>query len=146
MNIGDASKATKLPVRTIRYYEQIGLVSAGRSSNGYRQYGVVELHKLHIVRQARSLGFTVDDCRALLSLYEDEKRPSVEAKKIASEHLDAIDAKISRLRNLRKTIAQLVDSPARGFRPYGLFADERVASDRKSANSVSAALSKGRSI
>lgn len=118
MNIGDAARATGLPVKTIRYYEDIGLVGARRSDNGYRQFGDLELHKLRFVQLARSLGFGVEDCRALLSLYEDDARESGEVKAIARKHLAEIDAKLSELRDLRHVLAHLIDNCAGDERPH----------------------------
>lgn len=118
MNIGDAARATGLPVKTIRYYEDIGLVGALRSDNGYRQFGDLELHKLRFVQRARSLGFGVEDCRALLSLYEDDARESGEVKAIARKHLAEIDAKLSELRDLRHVLAHLIDNCAGDERPH----------------------------
>jgi len=118
MNIGDAARATGLPVKTIRYYEDIGLVGARRSDNGYRQFGDLELHKLRFVQRARSLGFGVEDCRALLSLYEDDARESGEVKAIARKHLAEIDAKLSELHDLRHVLAHLIDNCAGDERPH----------------------------
>lgn len=118
MNIGEAAKATGLPAKTIRYYEDIGLVGALRSENGYRRFGDQEIHKLRFVQRARSLGFGVEDCRALLSLYEDEARESAEVKAIAQKHLAELDAKLAELRELRQVLAHLIDSCAGDSRPH----------------------------
>jgi len=117
MNIGEAAKATGLPVKTIRYYEEIGLVGADRSGNGYRRYSDPEIHKLRFVQRARSLGFGVEDCRALLSLYEDGERESAEVKAIAEKHLAEIDAKLAELHELRTVLAHLIDHCAGDSRP-----------------------------
>ena len=84
MNIGKASAQTGLPVRTIHYYEEIELVVPARRGNGYRDYGDTDLHKLSFLHRARGLGFSVEDCRALLTLYVDRKRASADVKKIAT--------------------------------------------------------------
>jgi len=76
VNIGDASTQSGLPAKTIRYYEDIGLVSPGRGQNGYRRFSTKDLHKLAFVQRARSLGFSIEECRALLSLYDDRERAS----------------------------------------------------------------------
>jgi len=117
MNIGNASKITGLPVKTVRYYEDIGLVIAQRSENGYRRYGQQEIHKLHFVQRARYLGFSIDHCRQLLSLYEDKDRTSAEVKAIAEGHLNEIKAKIIELENLRETLTHLVSHCAGDNRP-----------------------------
>jgi Cu(I)-responsive transcriptional regulator len=109
MNIGEAARASGLPAKTIRYYEEIGLVQAERSANGYRDFGETELHALRFLGRARSLGFTIEECRALLSLYADRGRASADVKHLAEEHLRRIDDKIAELQGLRATLADLVE-------------------------------------
>lgn len=117
MNIGDAAQATGLPVKTIRYYEEIGLVAARRAGNGYRAYDEAAVQKLRFVQRARSLGFSVEDCRTLLSLYGESGRESAEVKAVALKHLAEIDTKIRELRGLRGTLAHLIDHCAGDSRP-----------------------------
>ena len=71
MNIGEVAERTSLPTKTIRYYEDIGLVRPLRSDNGYRAFRESDLHKLAFLGRARALGFSIEDCRTLLALYED---------------------------------------------------------------------------
>ena len=117
MNIGHAAKATGLSAKTIRYYEGIDLVVADRSHNGYRHYSDAHIHKLRFVQRARSLGFSIEECRALLSLYEDRNRASAEVKRIAEKHLDEIETKINELQNLQETLSHLVAHCAGDHRP-----------------------------
>ncbi len=70
-----------LPAKTIRYYEDIGLIKPLRDANGYRAFRDSDLHKLAFLGRARALGFTIEDCRALLALYEDETRASADVKR-----------------------------------------------------------------
>ena len=109
MNIGEAATASGLPAKTIRYYEDIGLIRPDRSENGYRDFDNVHVAKLTFLKRARSLGFGVDQCRALLSLYEDRARASADVKRLAVEHLDEIEAKISELEAMRATLSHLVE-------------------------------------
>ncbi|GAW37358.1 HTH-type transcriptional regulator HmrR [Roseovarius sp. A-2] len=117
MNIGDVARATGLPAKTIRYYEDIGLVTPARDDNGYRRFRATDLHKLSFIGRARSLGFTIEDCRALLALYEDNKRARSDVKQIAQQHLDHIDAKIAELKAMRTTLGHLIESCAGDHRP-----------------------------
>ena len=117
MNIGDVARATGLPSKTIRYYEDIGLVRPARTANGYRDFAARDLHKLNFLGRARALGFSIEDCRALLALYEDEARASAEVKSIAEKHLDEIAAKIDDLRAMQSTLTDLVHSCAGDSRP-----------------------------
>ena len=109
--------ATGLPAKTIRYYEEIGLVRPLRDANGYRAFGHREMHRLAFLGRARGLGFPIADCRALLSLWEDGSRASSEVKAIAEAHLDDIEAKIAELQALKRTLAHLVEACAGDHRP-----------------------------
>lgn len=117
MNIGNVSRISGLPAKTIRYYEDIGLIKPLRGANGYRAFRDTDLHKLEFLARARALGFTIEDCRALLALYEDQSRASSDVKKIAQKHLSQIDAKITDLRAMRDTLAVLVRACAGDHRP-----------------------------
>lgn len=117
MNIGDIARLTGLPAKTIRYYEDIGLVTPQRSANGYRNFRETDKHKLSFLGRARALGFTIEDCRTLLALYEDKTRESANVKRVAIEHLGKIDDKISQLQSMRHTLAHLVSSCAGDHRP-----------------------------
>ena len=110
MNIGEVSERAGLPTKTIRYYEDIGLVRPLRSANGYRAFRESDIHKLAFLGRARKLGFSIDDCRTLLGLYEDETRESAQVKAIANEHLAAIDGKIAQLISMRETLSDLVEA------------------------------------
>jgi len=107
VNIGAASRRCGLPAKTIRYYEEIGLLVAPRSANGYRDYGERELHMLRFIARARGLGFAIEDCRSLLSLYRDERRASADVKRLAEQRIADIDHKLTELRGLRETLAAL---------------------------------------
>ena len=109
MNIGQASEHSGLPAKTIRYYEDIGLITPDRTDNGYRNFAANHLHKLSFLNRARSLGFTIEDCRTLLSLYEDTDRASADVKSMAREHLDKISQKIDELKAMQATLSELVN-------------------------------------
>ena len=110
MNIGEAAFASGLPVKTIRYYEEIGLVTPNRTTNGYRVFGDADAHKLMFLAHARSLGFSIEDCRALLGLYENQGRASADVKGLAQQHLTEIGRKITELEAMRKTLSHLVEN------------------------------------
>ncbi len=117
MNIGQASDHAGLPAKTVRYYEDIGLITPGRDRNGYRAFNHADVHRLAFVARARALGFTIKDCRALLELYRDENRASADVKRVAQQHLAAIDAKIADLGAMRGTLAHLINACAGDNRP-----------------------------
>lgn len=107
MNIGMAAEKSGLPAKTIRYYEEVGLVRPGRSDNGYRTYSETEIHKLRFLHRARSLGFGIGECRQLLALYEDRSRASADVKQIAEAKIAEVDRKIAELGDLRRTLHHL---------------------------------------
>jgi MerR family transcriptional regulator, copper efflux regulator len=117
MNIGEAADASGLPAKTIRYYEEIGLIQPRRDANGYRAFRSGDVHKLAFLARARALGFSIEECRALLGLYEDDARASEDVKALAEGHLRRIDAKIAELQALRATLAHLIASCAGDHRP-----------------------------
>ncbi|MCK0151498.1 Cu(I)-responsive transcriptional regulator [Marivita sp. S6314] len=117
MNIGDVAKRAGLPAKTIRYYEDIGLVKPPRDANGYRAFREQDVHKLAFLSRARALGFTIEDCRTLLTLYEDQTRASADVKTLAEAHLHKIEDKIAQLQSMRDTLSELVHACAGDNRP-----------------------------
>lgn len=109
MNIGDVAERTGLPAKTIRYYEEIGLVRPERRDNGYRAFDPGDLARLAFVGRARALGFGIEACRDLLALAEADDRASADVKRVASGHLAEIDRKIAGLQAMRRSLADLVE-------------------------------------
>jgi len=118
MKIGDAARAAGLPVKTVRYYADIDLVtSQGRSESGYREYDDAAIHKLHFVARARRFGFSIPECRELLSLYEDRSRESADVKRLAEAKLAALDIRLAELTDLRDELARVANACAGDGRP-----------------------------
>lgn len=118
MNISSAAKAAGLPVKTVRYYADIGLVDApSRSEAGYRTYDDASVRKLAFVRRSREFGFSIEECRELLSLYQDRDRTSAEVKRIASKKLQDIEEKQRELQSLHDELEHLVKSCRGDQRP-----------------------------
>jgi MerR family copper efflux transcriptional regulator len=118
MNIGTVAGQSGVPVKTIRYYESIGLIAtAHRCPNGYRSYSSVDMRTLNFIKRARRLGFSVEEVRDLLDLWRDKRRTSVAVKALAARHLDVLDQKIEELRAVRRTLAHLVERCRGDARP-----------------------------
>lgn len=117
MNISEVASHAGLPPKTIRYYEDIGLIKPLRDTNGYRAFRDSDMHKLVFLGRARALGFTIENCRALLALWEDKSRASADVRVIAADHLKQIEAKIADLAAMRDTLSDLVRTCAGNDRP-----------------------------
>ncbi len=124
MNIGMASGRSGLPSKTIRYYEDIGLVRPARTDKGYREYSVTDIHKLRFLQRSRSLGFSIEECRQLLSLYQDRDRDSADVKAIAEAKAAEIERKIAELAGLRHVLHHLVEHCQGDDRPDCPIIDE----------------------
>ena len=108
MNIGQASSASGVSAKMIRYYESIGLIRAPlRTGSNYRVYGADEVHVLRFVKRARTLGFSVEETATLLGLWQDKARASAEVKDIATGHIVALETKIAELQGMVKTLKHL---------------------------------------
>lgn len=132
MNIGEAALRAGLPVKTIRYYEDVGLVRPERAENGYRDYAEEDLQRLGFINRARSLGFSIAECRQLLALYEDKSRASHDVREVAVGHVARIEAKIAELQAMKMTLERLVRACHGDERPDCPILDD-IAGQRASA-------------
>jgi Cu(I)-responsive transcriptional regulator len=109
MNIGEAAKASGVSAKMIRHYESVGLFpEAARTESGYRQYTDKEVSTLRFVRQSRDLGFSIDQIRELLGLWQDRKRPSRQVRALAQAHIEELDEKLEELQSMKATLEHLV--------------------------------------
>lgn len=118
MNIGEASKASGVSAKMIRYYEQIKLIPpSDRSASGYRSYFKTDIHRLHFIRRARDLGFSVAEIGELLALWGDRSRKSADVKRVAQEHIAELKQRIENLWQMADTLQTLVNGCAGDKRP-----------------------------
>ncbi|MEQ4531672.1 MAG: Cu(I)-responsive transcriptional regulator [Mixta sp.] len=111
MNISDVAKKTGLTSKAIRFYEEKGLVTPPlRSENGYRSYTAHHLEELTLLRQARQVGFNLDECRELLHLFNDPARHSADVKARTLQKVKEIEAHICELNLMRERLLALADS------------------------------------
>ena len=109
MKIGELARTTGANIETIRYYERIGLLpEPDRTAANYRSYGDKHRSRLAFVRHSRDLGFTIDEIRSLLDLSDHPERDCSEADRIATGHLEQVEAKIAQLATLRDELARIV--------------------------------------
>ncbi len=115
--IGEAAARVGLPVKTVRYYAGLGLVETIRRDNGYREFDDRALNTLAFVARARALGFGLEECRALVSLWQDRARASADVRALASRKLVEIDQRLADLAALRASLATLVEACRGDERP-----------------------------
>jgi len=111
MNIGQAASETGVSAKMIRYYESITLLKpSARSDAGYRIYTPQDLHALHFIKRSRNLGFSLEQIRELLSLWQNDQRASFDVKTIALAHVADLNQRIAELTDMRDTLSQLAGS------------------------------------
>ena len=130
MNVSEAARRSGLSPKTLRYYDQIGLMSPARAESGYRRYTEADVQLLRFVHRARGLGFPIEDCRLLLSLYTDEERASREVKRIARQQLVEIERRMEELDSIRQVLGRLAAACDGDDRPDCPILDE-LGSDGK---------------
>lgn len=118
MNIGEAAKESKVSAKMIRYYEQIGLIPhADRTGSGYRAYTHADVHRLHFIRRARDLGFSLAEISTLLGLWNDKSRQSADVKRLAQAHIAELNQRIESMQQMVGTLNGLVSCCAGDDRP-----------------------------
>lgn len=118
MTIGEAAARSGVPPKTIRFYEEAGIIKpAARRENRYRTYDEAAVQTLRFINRARGLGFSLKEVADLLALYRNRQRASKDVKKLALGHVAALDRKIAELTALRNTIAHLAAQCRGDHRP-----------------------------
>ncbi|ASK68665.1 Cu(I)-responsive transcriptional regulator [Shewanella bicestrii] len=118
MKIGEVAKHTGLSVKSIRYYHDIGLVCGERNEAGYRVYRHRDIESLKFVHQCRDLGFSLEDCKLLLGLRNNDSRNAEEVKQLTRNHLAYVEEQIGKLQNLRSQLQQMVSECQGGDQPH----------------------------
>jgi len=128
MNIGEASKKSGVSAKLIRHYESIGIIpKASRALSGYRTYSDREVNILKFVKRSRSLGFSMEEIKKLVSLWRNKKRTSQEVKKLATKHIDELEQKITELQSMVETLKHLAMNCHGDERPDCPILDELAA-------------------
>lgn len=107
ITIGAAARAAGVAVDTVRYYEREGLLwRAPRTAGGYRLFDLAQIERLRFVRQAKALGFTLDDIAELLRL-QDGGGARAQVRDRARARIQDLDRKIRELTAIREALAAL---------------------------------------
>lgn len=104
MNISEAGQQTGLSVKTIRDYEQAGLLHPARAANGYRHYVDDDIETLLFIKHAREVDFSLAQIASLLALRNNPHRASADVKQLVGHHLTLLSTKIERLSAMKTTL------------------------------------------
>lgn len=132
--IGEAARASGVSAKMIRYYESIGLIAPPRrSAAGYRFYDERDVQTLRFIRRARDLGFPVEDIGRLLELWRDGERSSADVKRLAEQHIAALEGRISALQSMQRTLERLARACHGDERPDCPILDDLAVAGGKDA-------------
>ena len=108
MFIQQVAKKLNITTRTIRHYEDLGIIKSKRLENNYRVYDTKNYDKLKFLVRARNLGFSLKECKELIKLFENDSRQSSSVREIAKKKLNDIKLQIQELDNLKVSLEWLV--------------------------------------
>ena len=118
VDIGRASKESGVSVKMVRHYEAIGLLrKVARTQANYRVYGGNDVHTLRFIKRARALGFSTDDIRELLKLWQNKSRSSASVKRIAGGHMQDLKRRIAEMQSMVATLEHLTHNCHGDSRP-----------------------------
>jgi DNA-binding transcriptional MerR regulator len=115
MKIGQVAKEAQVNIQTLRYYERVGMIEPdSRDASGYRAYGKDAVKRVHFIKKAQALGFTLTEIKELLALRGNSAQGRTLARKKATEKLAVIRKRILDLKSLEKTLQGLIKDCKRG--------------------------------
>lgn len=107
--IGQVTSLSGVPIRTIRYYESLGLLqSSQRTEGGFRQFSSDVLTRLAFIKRVQNLGLSLEEIRDILRVYDQGQPPCGEIKEKLVEKLSQIDRQVEQLLTLRSEIGELL--------------------------------------
>ena len=108
MKIGELAAKAGVTNRAIRYYEELKLIKSDRLANNYREYTKDALDKVRFISRAKKLGFSIDECSSLISLFNNETRKSYEVRQLAISKNNKLKKQIKELKDLQKSLDWLI--------------------------------------
>lgn len=130
MNIGEAAAASGVSAKMIRHYESVDLLPpAARAASGYRQYTSKDVHTLLFIRRARDSGFSIEQIRDLLSLWQNRERSSRQVNEVAQKHLTELQAKLEEIQAMQAVVREMLDCCHGDDRPDCPILQKRASSE-----------------
>ena len=110
MKIGDLARAVGTTVKTIRFYEDAGLIPAApRTESGYRIYEKADVERLGFIRSAKRLGMSLEEIRGVLQLHDLNEPTCVHVRALLDDKIARIELALKELRDFRRELASLRD-------------------------------------
>lgn len=117
MRIGELSRQSDLPVKTLRYYEELGLIqSEKRTEGGFRQFSPNCLPRLSFIKQAKALGLSLQEIHHILNIHDQGEMPCHEVRHTLQEKIAEIEQRIRELTQLKGHLRNLLSQDALGIR------------------------------
>lgn len=139
MNISVAARLSGLSAKTIRHYEDIGLLTpVPRTDAGYRQYNQQSVEQLSFIHHARVLGFSIAQVASLLALKQNPQRASREVKALAQEQLLLLEQRLRQLENMRAMLVDMISQCAGDDHPHCVILEKLAEPDAAEANATEA--------
>ncbi len=108
MKIGEVAEASGFSVKTIRYYEEIGLLPPpDREANGYRFYDDTIIQRLRFVERAQTAGLTLREIGQVFAMRTEGRAPCLHVRELLHKHLIQIDERITQLQATRRELQDL---------------------------------------
>ena len=101
MRIGDLARAAGVSTDTLRHYERKRVLHSQRARNGYREYAEGSLERVHTIRKALAIGFTLDELREILKVFDRGGVPCQQVRTLAASKLSRIEAHLKEVISLR---------------------------------------------
>jgi len=115
MRIGETAAAAGMTAKTLRFYEDRGLLPAvNRAPNGYRDYAKETVSRLEFIRRGRTAGLTLAQIGDILSVRDNGQAPCLHVKDLLAQQLRDLDARIAELMSLRAAVVEVHDAAAIG--------------------------------
>jgi MerR family copper efflux transcriptional regulator len=121
LSIGQVAKATGVAAKTIRYYEEIGVLPTPRRTvSGYRQYDEPAVQRLRFIRRARSLGLPLQELKTLTTTLNGGPRPALRPRLLAlvRGQLSAVKHQITELHVLERELEHVLQRPLASAREH----------------------------
>ena len=117
MRIGELAASAGVPVKTLRYWEQVGVLEApSRTPSGYREYSPGAGDQVRFIRSAQAVGLSLDQIRGIIALRSQGVTPCGHVQELLQRQLDELDVAMTHLAEIRAEVADLIER-AKGLDP-----------------------------